>query len=231
MSFYKDFKIAFTLLSCCNFFPKTMIRIWTIKRSFLGNVHTLFCHALFFSWIQQTQWVVVVYYTTTPLWYFNFASMAILYHAKRNVWAKYLPLLQFETNSGTTTHSVEKKIILLCMTFFILLMWLYLAVRKIQRRLQNTVHCKLPQKMGYLQIIPSSAWDGEWWDFGRNLNQEKKFALENFRNELCFLYDKLSASCFKIILISRISNFFSMFRKGFFLEASTSKWLDLHNAI
>ena len=94
--------------------------------------------------------------------------------------------LQFETNSGTTTHSVEKKIILLCMTFFILLMWLYLAVRKIQRRLQNTVHCKLPQKMGYLQIIPSSAWDGKWWDFGRNLNQEKKFALENFRNELCF---------------------------------------------
>ena len=31
---------------------------------------------------------------------------------KRNVRAKYLPLLHFETNSGTTTHSVEKKIIL-----------------------------------------------------------------------------------------------------------------------
>ena len=88
------------------------------------------------------------------------------------------------------------------------------AVRKIQRRLQNTVHCKLPQKMGYLQIIPSSAWDGEWWDFGRNLNQEKKFALENFRNELSSLYDKLSESCFKIILISQIS--FSCFWRDFF---------------
>ena len=88
-----------------------MIRIWTMKRNILANVHTL-RHALFFSWIQRIQWVVVVYDTTAPLWYFNFASMAILYHAKRYIWAKCLPLLQFETNSGTTTHSVEKKIIL-----------------------------------------------------------------------------------------------------------------------